>query len=144
MFWQTYLLACKLIPRDVLELRNGCRANTPCVSFEMRKVMKKLMVCASFLAAALLMGGCATVQPVGVLVTQVKLPNNVADGLVPRQNLKKGTAECKSYLALVAMGDASIDMAAKNGGITKIHYVDWDVTNFLGIIGTYNCTVYGE
>jgi hypothetical protein len=32
----------------------------------------------------------------------------------------------------------------KNGGITKIHYIDWDVKNILGIIGTYKVTVYGE
>jgi hypothetical protein len=34
--------------------------------------------------------------------------------------------------------------AAKNGGITKIQFVDWEADNILGLIGTYTCTVYGE
>ncbi len=49
-----------------------------------------------------------------------------------------------SVFGLVATGDASIEAAAKQGGITVIHHVDWEVKNILGIIGTYRCNVYGE
>jgi hypothetical protein len=58
--------------------------------------------------------------------------------------LKKGTSSCNSVLALFAFGDCSVDEAAKDGGITEIHHVDWDARNFLGIYGTYELTVYGN
>jgi hypothetical protein len=57
---------------------------------------------------------------------------------------KVGRATCQSYLGLVAVGDASVMTAMKAGGITKIHHVDWEANNILGIIGTYTCVVYGE
>jgi hypothetical protein len=89
-----------------------------------------------------LLWGCATPTPMGIAYTKLKLPVNVTSN--PSESPKMGTAECKSYFGLVAVGDASIETAMKNGGITKIHYVDWDVKNILGIIGTYKVTVYGE
>lgn len=89
-----------------------------------------------------LLWGCATPYPAGIAYTELKLPVNVTSN--PSGSPKVGIAECKSYFGLVAIGDASIETAMKNGGITKIHYVDWDVKNILGIIGTYKVTVYGE
>jgi hypothetical protein len=74
--------------------------------------------------------------------TGVKLPViAMANG---GQATKVGTSTCTSVLTLFAWGDASIDAAMKNRGITKVHHVDWDVSNVLGIIGTYKVTVYGE
>jgi len=32
----------------------------------------------------------------------------------------------------------------ENGNISKIHHVDWDVENILGVYGVYTVTVYGE
>jgi len=49
------------------------------------------------------------------------------------QATKVGTATCTSILWF-AWGDASLDAAMKNGGITKIHHVDWNAFNILGII----------
>lgn len=43
------------------------------------------------------------------------------------QNLKTGEAECINILGFVETGDASINTAAKNGGITKIHYIDYKI-----------------
>ena len=86
--------------------------------------------------------GCASTVPMGIGYTKLKLPVNVTSN--PSDSPKIGTAECKSYFGIVAVGDASLETAMKNGGITKIHYVDWDVKNILGIIGTYKITVYGE
>jgi len=57
---------------------------------------------------------------------------------------KVGTATSQSYLGMIAVGDSSIQTAAKNGGITKISHVDWKVKNILGFIGEYTVTVYGE
>jgi hypothetical protein len=42
------------------------------------------------------------------------------------------------------MGDASISAAAQNGGITRIHHVDHETMNILGIYAKYTTIVYGE
>jgi hypothetical protein len=104
--------------------------------------MKKRLALLIVFAAVVCFSGCATVYPIGGLYTEVKLPVDVTSNNGPA--LKVGTAECKSILALVAIGDASIEAAKKNGGITKVHHVDWSVENILGIIGKYKVTVYGE
>ena len=105
--------------------------------------MKKLLT-AIAITATVVLTGCATSTPVGSLYTQVKLPVAVTEAKAASTKLKVGKAECKSILGLVATGDASIDTAAKNAGITTIHHVDWEAENILGIIGTYRCVVYGE
>jgi hypothetical protein len=43
-----------------------------------------------------------------------------------------------------ATGDASITAAATNGGITKIHHVDHETLNILGIYARYVTVVHGE
>ena len=105
---------------------------------KVRSVMKMsvLAVC----AACFLMG-CATPYPMGSAYTNVKLPIIATSA---SESPKVGTAECRSYLGLFATGDASIDAAMKNGGIKKIHHVDWEADNILGIIGKYKIIVYGE
>jgi len=47
-------------------------------------------------------------------------------------------------IVMFAYGDASISTAMKNGGITRIHHVDHETTNILGIYSTYTTIVYGE
>ncbi|MDL2124517.1 MAG: TRL-like family protein [Deltaproteobacteria bacterium] len=99
---------------------------------------------ATFTACAILffVMGCATPYPVGTLYTQLELPVAVtANSGTPT---KVGTSKCISVLTLVAIGDASIEAAKKDGGITKVHHVDWEVENILGIFGKYKVTVYGE
>ena len=103
--------------------------------------MKKLGIVVALLAVAML-AGCAAPFPHGLLYTDLKLPVDVTGngGKAP----KIGTAECTSVLALFATGDCSIEAARKQGGINKIHHVDWDVNNVLGIVGSYKVVVYGE
>jgi len=104
--------------------------------------MKKTAIAAALLAAIVFMTGCATSIPIGGLYQEMKLPvTATGEGA---KAPKVGTAMCESYLGLVAMGDASIETAKKNGGITKVHHVDWEVKNILGIIGKYKVVVYGE
>ena len=86
--------------------------------------------------------GCATTYPVGAIYTGVTLPVTATEGA--GQATKVGTAQCISVLQLVAVGDASIETAKKNGGITKVHHIDWHANNVLGIVGTYKVIVYGE
>ena len=104
--------------------------------------MRNLMKVAAGLMCVGLLAGCATSFPVGSFYTELKLPLDVTSNA--GKPTKVGTAECTSILSLVATGDASIDTAKKNAGITKVYHVDWEVKNILGIIGNYKVTVYGE
>lgn len=102
----------------------------------------KLICFIGLIALIPMVMACATNFPHGALYTEVKLP---MDGEYAMSKATKvGTAECKSILSLVATGDASIQAAMENGNISKVHYVDWDVENILGIYGVYTVTVYGE
>lgn len=102
--------------------------------------MKKILIVMALLG--LVMGGCATYQPLGVIYTDVKGPMAVGDG--PVSYSKVGIAEAQSVIGLIATGDCSIKTAAQNGGIKKIKYVDYHVNNILGVIGRYTTTVYGD
>lgn len=102
--------------------------------------MKKLIVLGAVVVCAAMMTGCATSYPVGSLYTGVDLPVTATAG----SGAKQGTAACQSFLSLVAIGDCSIETAKKNGGITKVSSVDWQVINILGIIGNYKVRVTGE
>jgi len=94
------------------------------------------------LLISIMASGCATLYPVGTFYTEVSVPTLVGDGDADYSKVGKATA--KSYLTLIATGDASIEAAAKNGGITEIKYVDYNVKNILGVIGEYTTIVYGD
>ena len=53
---------------------------------------------------------------------------------------KTGKACATSILAMVAQGDASLETAKANGGITQVALVDHTSKNILGIWGEY-CTI---
>jgi hypothetical protein len=58
---------------------------------------------------------------------------------------KPVSASGTCFLGALCFGaDASIQTAAKNGGITKVSTVDLKTSNVLGIIVTYTCIVTGE
>lgn len=102
--------------------------------------MKKIFVA---LCAAVFCVSCGIVKtPVtGALYTDVK------DGVAVTANAgssKVGTAQAAGYLGLVALGDASIQAAAKEAGITRIHHVDYQSKSYLGIYNVYTTIVYGE
>ena len=91
-----------------------------------------------------LLTGCAAmaVSPVtGTLYTDVTAPVTATSN--PGYS-KVGTAFCVSYLGLIATGDASIKAAMENGGISKVHHVDYKSSNILGLYAKYTVIVYGE
>ncbi|MFC1853337.1 TRL-like family protein [candidate division CSSED10-310 bacterium] len=88
--------------------------------------------------------GCATVMsPVGngTIFTDVKGPLTVTDAT---EYSKVGQASAMSVLGIVVTGDASISAAMKNGGITKVHHVDHESKNILGVYARFTTIVYGE
>lgn len=103
--------------------------------------MKSKPILLALLPATLFLGGCASAIPQGALFTDVKLPAAASSNTVAA---KVGRSYCKSYLGVVAIGDASVETAKKNGGITKVTSVDWKAKSVLGLVGEYECTVYGE
>jgi len=87
--------------------------------------------------------GCAyAVSPVtGVLYNEVDGP--IAATSAPTSS-QVGAASCYSLFGLIGIGDASIETAARNGSITKIHHVDFSSTSLLGIFAKFTIKVYGE
>ena len=82
-------------------------------------------------------------------------PNSSGFGLI-HSNYKGAVSvgKCESYskigkssqstlFGLISKGDSSIKNAMKNGEITKIHHVDYEIKSFLGFI-MYTTVVYGE
>jgi hypothetical protein len=102
--------------------------------------MKKLFV---LILGIVFLTGCAVVKsPVtGLIYSDVKAPFAVTSNTGAD---KVGTAQAKSILGIVGIGDASIETAAKSAGITRIHHVDEHITGILGIYATYTVVVYGE
>ena len=100
--------------------------------------MKKFLA-AAFVALAC--AGCVKSPVVGGIYTDVK------DGLAVTGNAgssKVGTAEVKGYVGLVALGDASIQTAAGDAGLTRIHHVDYQAKSYVGVYTIYTVIVYGD
>ena len=100
--------------------------------------MKKFLA-AAFVALAC--AGCVKSPVVGGIYTDVK------DGLAVTGNAgssKVGTAEVMGYVGLVALGDASIQTAARDAGFTRIHHVDYQAKSYVGVYTIYTVIVYGD
>ncbi|RJP76152.1 MAG: hypothetical protein C4524_10575 [Candidatus Zixiibacteriota bacterium] len=57
---------------------------------------------------------------------------------------KVGTSTYTSILGLVATGDGSIHAAMTDGGITRIHHVDYKNYSILGVYHKMTVYVYGD
>ena len=92
----------------------------------------------------LALASCSTVTTgagMGVLFT------GVTEGQIATSNpvgTKVGESSSIGVLGLVAVGDASIQNAAKQAGITKVSHVDVKKTSVLGLFASYKTLVYGE
>ncbi len=105
----------------------------------MRKLFVLSIVCGAVLACV----GCVMVDgPVhGGLYTKTKGPGMIVDPSV--QGTSQGVASAKGIVG-VAIGDASIQKAMENGGLTKVGRVEQEAMNILGVYGEYKTIVYGE
>ena len=105
--------------------------------------MKKLL---SIAAIAALASGCvgvgtSTPSVCSIVTLDVQSSAGFVDNSV--KPLKSGSAT-SSGIICIADGDASIKAAMENGGIKKVHHVDYKTRNILGIIGSTTTTVWGE
>ena len=111
------------------------------------------------LGAALLLSSCALLfpkvpvaPPPGFIYSEFKAPLMTDMEQTPASAPKTGKATTQFLWVLYpifsfAFDDASIERAAKNGGITKIYYADYEVTTvnvLLFAFTKYTTIVYGE
>ena len=103
----------------------------------------KLSLCALALVGLVALSGCTAVAlgpVVAAISVDEKGPVSVGD---MRAGMKVGVAQAEGIL-IVAYGDASIVAAMKDGNITRVHHVDNETLNVLGIYARYKTIVYGE
>ncbi|PWH82258.1 TRL-like family protein [Brumimicrobium oceani] len=94
----------------------------------MKKTIKSIL---AGLAVVAVMSSCSLTMPVNAT------SNTIGD--------KVGTATATGYLGVLFFNaDASIQTAAKNGGITEISTVDIKSTSILGLIVTHETIVTGK
>ncbi len=109
--------------------------------------MKKIFLgLASTLTLCTMLSGCLVapvMPPVGVIFTDYQAPLDF-DQESSEVGSKQGMAETISILGLVALGDASINTAAQNGGISEIYGADYQYFNVVGVYQRYTTIVHGE
>ncbi len=94
-------------------------------------MIKNLKKVAALAAVVLMMSSCAITLPVNATSNEV--------------GTKVGTAKAEGFLSVLFFDqDASIQAAAKNGGIRKISTVDIKHTSILGLYVTYETIVTGK
>lgn len=103
--------------------------------------MKKLLLTSVVIAGALSMSSCATYQPQGAIYNDATMAVAANPGV---QATKTGKACANSYVGLIATGDASVETAMKNAGITKVATMNQHTNNILGVYGEYCTVVTGQ
>lgn len=103
--------------------------------------MKKLLTMLSLALVSGAMVGCASYQPEGALFNNATMGISANPGITAS---KTGRACAHSYLGLIAIDNASIESAMKNGNITKVATVNQSTKNILGLYGEYCTIVTGQ
>ena len=92
--------------------------------------MKKMFFAAAT-CLAMALSSCSITLPVAVSSNPI--------------GAKTGSARADVFLRVFSFGgDASIQAAAKSGGITRVATVDMKMTDILGLLQTYTTIVTGE
>jgi hypothetical protein len=87
--------------------------------------------------------------PRGLLFTDVRGPLT-PDPLGTRVSEKSGEASTLYVRDILITGqdiawdDCSIEKAARSGGLTKVHYADYEALAVLGVFGKFTVRAYGE
>lgn len=107
--------------------------------------MKKLMTLGVLAAVTVAMTGCGVIPLKGNSMAAITIDHVASDPVVDNsvRPVKKGVASSKAII-LFNTGDASIGAAMREGGLSKVHHVDYDVTNILFLYNEIKTTVYGE
>ncbi len=106
----------------------------------MNKLLKLLVISSAFVW----LGGCAlAVNPTtGVMYNNIRGPIMATSS--DKEPTRVGRASVSSFAGIVSTGDASIQTAMKNGGITEIHHIDYESQNMFGLMAKFTVVVYGD
>jgi hypothetical protein len=92
--------------------------------------------------------GCLPINsqgyPVGIIYSATQAPSTIDRVEASGDNKaapKMGRACSTGILGLAAFGDASLDAAKKQGGITSVHSVEYEATAVLGPVYVVACTI---
>lgn len=107
--------------------------------------MKKLIALAMLCAGAVMLSGCGVFPTKGAVIAPITLEHVASAPGVDNsvRPLKRGETVSGGVI-LFGTGDASIGAAMRNGGITKVHHVDYSVMNILFLYTEITTIVYGE
>lgn len=107
--------------------------------------MRKLFLSLSVVAMGIAFASCAAMGPASPAVfydgrtTPVTATSNTLS-----KNAKVGVSEQINILGLVAKGDAGVEKAAREAGITKISVIDQKYKSILGLFCKTKTIVYGD
>jgi len=106
---------------------------------------KRVVALVALCSLAVMFAGCAVTPNSSVIAPlNVRQESPVAVGNTTDVQPKKvGTAMSEGIL-FIGFGDSSIKSAMKDGNIDRIHHVDSESLNILGIYSRYETKVYGE
>ena len=121
-----------------------------------RSTHSRSMHALGVLAAALL-AGCTFYRvpvrpPAGALYTHYRAPLTTQFSGTPATHSRHGRAGTFYIMIPTFIGppltfaweDASVEKAAQDGNITRLHYADHEFTSVFGIFGHYETIAYGE
>lgn len=97
-----------------------------------------------------LTSGCAlyhapVIPPQGIAFAHVSAPIDTNAEATPTANMRSGEASTLTVLGLVSLGDASVQAAAREGGLRVVHHVDYEYKNvFFYFYQRFTIRAYGE
>ncbi len=103
--------------------------------------MKKLFLAAMVAVTTFAFTSCGGLGMGGFVYQDSTVPAAVTSNAI---GSKCGTAKILNVLGVVELGDAGINTAAKNGGISRVSHVDVKTFSILGVFVTYEYFVYGN
>ncbi|MEF8787883.1 MAG: TRL domain-containing protein [Planctomycetota bacterium] len=106
---------------------------------------KRIVALVALCSLAVMFAGCAVTPNSSVIAPlNVRQESPVAVGnTTDVEPAKMGTARSEGIL-FIGFGNSSIKAAMENGNINRIHHVDSESLNILGIYSRYEVRVYGE
>lgn len=106
--------------------------------------MKKIIVFAMLCVSLAMFTGCA-IPTKGTMCAPIVMEHIASESVVDNgvRPIKRGEATSGSIF-LFGTGDASISAAMRNGGITRIHHIDYSVMNIMYLYSEIKTIVYGE
>jgi len=106
--------------------------------------MRRTVCLTALLALVVVLSGCVMPAGASVMAPIMDAKGPMLVGDTADAGYSKVGKATSTGIILVALGDSSISAAMKDGGITKVHHVDYEVLNVLNIYVKMTTVVYGD